>query len=64
MARVRAERDGPEVAASLARLREVAQGGGNTVPAILECVESYATVGEISGVFREVFGEQQEISPF
>ena len=64
VARVRAERDGPAVAASLARLREVAQGGGNTVPAILECVESYATVGEISGVFREVFGEQQEISPF
>ena len=64
VARVRSERDGPAVAASLLRLRDAALGRDNTVPAILECVENYATVGEISGVFREVFGEQQEISPF
>ena len=64
VARVRSERDGEVAAASLARLRDAARGSDNTVPAILECVEAYATVGEISGVFREVFGEQQEISPF
>ena len=34
------------------------------MPAILECVESYTTLGEISDVFRNVFGEQQEFSPF
>ena len=64
VARVRSERDGEVAAAALARLRDAAQGSENTVPAILECVEAYATVGEISGVFREVFGEQREISPF
>ena len=64
VARVRSERDGPAATASLSRLREAALGRDNTVPAILECVEAYTTVGEISGVFREVFGEQQEISPF
>ena len=57
--RVRHERDEAETAAALQRLRAVAVGTDNTVPAILECVESYATVGEIADVFRSVFGEQR-----
>jgi methylmalonyl-CoA mutase N-terminal domain/subunit len=64
LARVRRDRDGPQVEAALARLADVARGSENTVPAILECVEAYATVGEISAVFRGVFGEQQEFTPF
>ena len=64
LARVRSERDGSKVQASLARLEEVARGSENTVPAILECVEAYATVGEIADVFRGVFGEQREFTPF
>ena len=64
LARVRSERDGVRVKASLARLEEVARGSENTVPAILECVEAYATVGEIADVFRGVFGEQREFTPF
>ena len=64
LARVHRERDGSKVEASLARLEEVARGSGNTVPAILECVEAYATVGEIADVFRGVFGEQREFTPF
>ena len=64
LARVRSERDGVRVEASLARLEEVARGSENTVPAILECVEAYATVGEIADVFRGVFGEQREFTPF
>ena len=64
LARVRRDRDGPQVEAALARLESVARGSENTVPAILECVEAYATVGEISDVFRGVFGEQQEFTPF
>ena len=62
--RVRRERDGAQAEAALARLEETAQGAENTMPAILECVEAYATLGEISDVFRGVFGEQQEFSPF
>ena len=57
--RVRHERDEAATAASLQRLRAVAVGTDNTVPAILECVEAYATVGEIADVFRNVFGEQR-----
>ena len=64
LARVHSERDGSKVEASLGRLEEVARGSGNTVPAILECVEAYATVGEIADVFRGVFGEQREFTPF
>ena len=64
LARVKEERDGSKVQASLARLEEVARGSENTVPAILECVETYATVGEIAEVFRGVFGEQREFKPF
>ena len=64
LARVHSERDGSKVEASLGWLEEVARGSGNTVPAILECVEAYATVGEIADVFRGVFGEQREFTPF
>ena len=64
LARVRRERDARSVRMTLRRLEDVAKGSENTVPAILECVEAYATVGEISDVFRKIFGEEQELSPF
>ncbi|MBM4464210.1 MAG: methylmalonyl-CoA mutase [Chloroflexi bacterium] len=50
-------RDGDKVQTLLTRLREMAQGEENLLPIILECVEAYATLGEICGVLREVFGE-------
>jgi len=61
---LREQRDGPTVKASLARLEEVARGTDNTVPAILECVENYCTLGEICQVFRDVFGEQGQLAAF
>ena len=64
MQRVRSERDAEAAATTLKRLEDVARGDENTVPAILECVEAYATVGEISDVFRGVFGEQRETAGF
>ena len=64
LARVRRERDNGAVEAALRRLEDVARGDENTLPIILDCVEAYATVGEISDVFRGVFGEQQEFTPF
>ncbi|MCX8213846.1 MAG: methylmalonyl-CoA mutase family protein [SAR202 cluster bacterium] len=60
--RVRRERDSSAAQAALDRLKTIASGSDNTVPAILECVEAYATVGEISDVFRGIFGEQQDTS--
>jgi methylmalonyl-CoA mutase N-terminal domain/subunit len=62
--RLRKERDDTHVQAALARLEEVARSHDNTVPAILECVESYCTLGEICQVFRNVFGEQREMAAF
>ena len=64
LTKVREERDGAAVRAALNRLRDVAKGTDNTVPAIVECVEAYATVGEISDMLRSVFGEQQEFAQF
>ena len=55
--RLRAERDGEAVRASLARLDEAARGDDNLMPPILEAVKAYATLGEISGEMRNVFGE-------
>ena len=59
--RLRNERDGSQTQAALSRLEQVAKGEENTVPAILECVESYCTLGEICQVFRDIYGEQQQM---
>ena len=64
LARVKRDRDDSAVRASLQNLENIARGTDNTMPAILECVEAYATLGEISDVLRGVFGVQQEFSPF
>ena len=61
---LRRDRDNVVVEKSLTRLAEVARSDDNTVPVILECVENYCTLGEICGVFRDVFGEQGEFMAF
>jgi len=58
--KLRETRDNDKVKRSLEDLRKVAQGTGNTVPAILECVRCYTTEGEIVDVLRDVFGEYHE----
>ncbi len=62
--RTRRERDGEAVEAALGRLRELAGRPGSTdtnlMPALIECAAAYATLGEICGVFRAVFGEYRE----
>ncbi len=60
--RVRQERDTQAAKADLDRLEDVARSHDSTVEAILECVESYCTLGEICDVFRGVFGEQREMA--
>jgi methylmalonyl-CoA mutase, N-terminal domain len=57
---VRRARDGCRVRETLARLRTAAQGAENLMPAIIEATRAYATVGEISQVLRDVFGEFHE----
>jgi len=58
--KVRAERDGSAVETGLGRLREAASGDDNLMGPIIECVEAYATVGEICSTLVEVFGEASE----
>jgi methylmalonyl-CoA mutase N-terminal domain/subunit len=53
---VRQRRDAAAVQATLADLREACRSGGNVMPAVLACVKTYATIGEIAEVWREVFG--------
>ncbi len=55
--RTRRERDKAAVLASLARLQDVSATNENVMPTVLECVEAYATTGEIADVWRSVFGE-------
>ncbi len=58
--KLRRERDNDRVEQSLKRLRDCAISGENLMPSIIECVESYATIGEISDALREVWGEYKE----
>lgn len=60
--KARAERDNQAVAASLEKLRVVAKGNGNTFEAILDCCRVYASLGEISDLLREEWGEYVEPS--
>ena len=57
---VRERRDANAVSNALASLEEGARGSENLLPRILECVETYATVGEISNRLRSVWGEYRE----
>jgi methylmalonyl-CoA mutase, N-terminal domain len=51
------KRDNDKVTASLKSLNEKAISGENLMPAVLEAVENYCTLGEIADELRKVFGE-------
>ncbi|MDY6918218.1 MAG: methylmalonyl-CoA mutase family protein, partial [Chloroflexota bacterium] len=53
---VRRERSSRDVSQKLKELRHAAQGTDNLMPYILDAARSYATLGEICDVFRDVFG--------
>ena len=57
---LRLRRDPIRWQTALDHVRERATGGENLMPAIVEAVESNATVGEIASALRTVFGEYQE----
>ncbi|GAW94260.1 acyl-CoA mutase large subunit family protein [Calderihabitans maritimus] len=58
--KLKEERDPRQVAEALKHLRSAACSDENLMPAILEAVKAYATLGEICNVLREVFGEYQQ----
>ena len=57
---LKAKRDNEKVSRALAELKKIAQSTENIMPAILNAVRVYATLGEISDVLREVFSEYKE----
>ncbi|HEY5496362.1 MAG TPA: methylmalonyl-CoA mutase family protein [Candidatus Limnocylindrales bacterium] len=59
--RVRAERDPVAWDAALRRVGECARGDENLMPALIEAVRAYATVGEISDRLRAAWGEHREL---
>jgi methylmalonyl-CoA mutase N-terminal domain/subunit len=62
--RVRARRDAGRAARAIDGLKRAAAGDDNTMPRILECVEAYCTVGEISDALRDVYGTWEEPAVF
>jgi methylmalonyl-CoA mutase N-terminal domain/subunit len=58
--KLKKERNNKKVKDALENLKEVAKSNKNIMPAVLDAVRVYATVGEICDVFREVFGEYKE----
>ena len=57
VAAVRAERNAAAARTALDGVSRAARDGTNLMPAILDAVRAYATLGEISDALREVFGE-------
>jgi methylmalonyl-CoA mutase N-terminal domain/subunit len=61
---LRNRRDNTLVSSALSGLESAARSDDNLVPFILDAVEKYATLGEICGVMRSVFGEYQASTVF
>ncbi|HET7737244.1 MAG TPA: methylmalonyl-CoA mutase family protein, partial [Tepidiformaceae bacterium] len=59
LAHHRSERDAASVERTIAALRAACTGDANLMPPILDAVRAYATLGEICGAMRDVFGEYQ-----
>ncbi len=57
---VKSERDPRAVARTLAKVEAAARGTDNLMPPVLEAVKAYATLGELSDVFRKVWGQYRE----
>jgi methylmalonyl-CoA mutase N-terminal domain/subunit len=58
--RVRDQRDSGAVSRTLDALRLSAQRGENTMPATIDAVREYATLGEICSALRDVYGVYEE----
>jgi len=57
---IKAQRDEKGVKEALLGLKKVAQNSENVMPHLLKAVKSYATLGEITSIFKEAFGEFKE----
>ncbi|HZB44055.1 MAG TPA: methylmalonyl-CoA mutase family protein [Pyrinomonadaceae bacterium] len=58
--RAKSQRDGGAVSNALEKLKGAAAAGDNTMPATIEAVRAYATLGEICDALRDVYGLYEE----
>ena len=61
---LRRSRDNKAVTRTLKAVDKAAREGENVMPFLVDCCRAYATVGEMAGIFRDVFGEWEEPSIF
>ncbi len=64
IAAMKGRRDAARVVATLARVKAAAMSDANLMPAIIEAVDAYATLGEVCDVLRSVFGEYRPDASF
>jgi methylmalonyl-CoA mutase N-terminal domain/subunit len=62
--RVRRQRHSREVMATLSDLEKATRESKNVMPCLVACCKAYATVGEMTAVFRNIFGEFGEPALF
>jgi methylmalonyl-CoA mutase, N-terminal domain len=60
VARFKASRDMARVERRLKQLADACRNGDNVMPVLIDAVKDYASLGEISDVYREVFGLYHE----
>ncbi len=58
--RVRKERNQVAAREAIARVRRACREGENLMPPLIEAVKAYVTLGELSDVYREEFGEYRD----
>ncbi len=58
------DRSAKDVGRSLKKLEKTVKNGGNVMPDLVDCCLSYATVEEMAGIFKEVYGEFKEPNIF
>jgi methylmalonyl-CoA mutase N-terminal domain/subunit len=58
--RVKRERDQRETTRTLLDLEKATRTGKNVMPYLVDCCKAYATVGEMTRIFRDVYGEFKE----
>lgn len=61
LSQLRKQRDGSRVDRLLNDLKEAARSTDNLMPLLIDCVEGEATLGEITGALREVWGEYRPV---
>jgi methylmalonyl-CoA mutase N-terminal domain/subunit len=61
LSKIKKERNNQAVTEGLAKLRKAIEAGENLMPTLIEVVKTYATLGEITGIMKEYYGEYVQV---